>query len=141
VLDDIKAEVDRIITFPEETEKPIIAEIVARREVVTIVLYGDVSEKTLKKLADRVRDDLTAMEDISQVDVAGVRPYEISIEVPEENLRRYGLNFDHIAAVVQPRSCAIPLSIFQPVRSKPPEVRFWSEPKGRNTTDLNLRRL
>ena len=28
VLDDIKAEVDRIITFPEETEKPIITEVI-----------------------------------------------------------------------------------------------------------------
>ncbi|MHC4865316.1 MAG: efflux RND transporter permease subunit, partial [Planctomycetota bacterium] len=65
-------------------------------------------EKTLKKLADRVRDDLTAMENISQVDVAGVRPYEISIEVPEENLRRYGLNFDQIAAAVRNSSLDIP---------------------------------
>jgi multidrug efflux pump subunit AcrB len=108
VLDDIKAEVDRIITFPEETEKPIITEIVARREVVTIVLYGDVSEKALKKLADRVRDDLTVMENISQVDVVGVRPYEISIEVPEENLRRYGLNFDQIATAVRNSSLDVP---------------------------------
>ena len=108
VLDDIKAEVDRIITFPKETEKPIITEITSRYEVITIVLYGDVSEKTLKKLADRIRDDLTVMENISQVDVAGVRPYEISIEVSEENLRRYGLSFDRIAAVVRNSSLDIP---------------------------------
>ena len=108
VLDDIKAEVDRIITFPEETEKPIITEITSRFEVVTIVLYGDVPEKTLKKLADRIRDDLTAMENISQVDVAGVRPYEISIEVSEKTLRRYGLSFDQIARAVRQSSLDIP---------------------------------
>jgi multidrug efflux pump subunit AcrB len=108
VLDDIKAEVDRIITFPEETEKPIIAEIVTRYEVITIVLYGDISEKTLKKLADRVRDDLTALENISQVDVAGVRPYEISIEVSEKNLRRYGLSFDTVSRAIRQSSLDIP---------------------------------
>jgi len=108
VLDDIKAEVDRIITFPEETEKPIITEITTRYEVITIVLYGDVSEKTLKKLADRVRDDLTALENISQVDVAGVRPYEISIEVSEKTLRRYGLSFDQIARAVRESSLDVP---------------------------------
>ncbi len=108
VRDDIEAEVDRIITFPEETEKAIITEIVSRYEVITIVLYGDVSEKTLKKLADRVRDDLTAMDNISQVDVAGVRPYEISIEVSEENLRRYGLTFDQVARVVRNSSMDLP---------------------------------
>lgn len=108
VLDDIKAEVDRIITFPEETEKPIITEIMTRYEVVTIVLYGDVSEKTLKRLAEQVRDDLTAMENISQVDIAGVRPYEISIEVSEKTLRRYGLSFDQVAKAVRESSLDIP---------------------------------
>ncbi len=108
VLDDIKAEVDRIITFPKETEKPIITEITTRYEVITIVLYGDASEKTLKKLADGVRDDLTALPNISQIDVTGVRPYEISIEVSEENLRRYGLSFDQLAAIVRNSSLDVP---------------------------------
>ena len=108
VLDDIKAEVDRIITFPEETEKPIIVEVTTRYEVITIVLYGDVSEKTLKKLADQIRDDLTALENISQVDVAGVRPYEISIEVSEKTLRRYGLTFDEISRAIRESSLDIP---------------------------------
>ncbi len=108
VLDDVKAEVDRIITFPEETEKPIITEITTRYEVTTIVLYGDASEKTLKKLADQIRDDLTAMENISQVDVAGVRPYEISIEISEKTLRRYGLSFDRVARAVRESSLDIP---------------------------------
>jgi len=108
VLDDIKAEVDRIITFPEETEKPIITELTTRYEVITIMLYGDVSEKTLKRLADKVRDDLTALENISQVDVAGVRPYEISIEVSEKTLRRYGLSFDQVARAIRESSLDIP---------------------------------
>lgn len=108
VLDDIKAEVDRIITFPEETEKPIIADITTRYEVITIVLYGDVSEKALRSLADEVRDDLTALENISQVDITGVRPYEISIEVSEQTLRRYGLTFDQVASAVRQSSIDVP---------------------------------
>ena len=108
VLDDIKAEIDRIITFPEETEKPIITEITTRYEVLTIVLYGDTSERTLKVLADRIRDELTAMPNISQVYVAGVRPYEIAIEISERNLRRYGLTFDEVARVVRNSSLDVP---------------------------------
>lgn len=108
VLDDVKAEVDRIITFPEETEKPIITEITTRYEVLTIVLYGDVSERTLKELAEEVKDDLTALPNISQVDVAGVRPYELSIEVSEDTLRRYNLTFDALAAAIRNSSLDIP---------------------------------
>lgn len=108
VLDDIKAEVDTIITFPEETEKPIIAEITTRQKVISVVLSGDVDERTLKTLADQVRDDLTGLEDISQVSVSGVRPFEISIEVPEENLRRYNLSFDEVSQAVSRSSLDIP---------------------------------
>ena len=108
VLDNIKAEVDRIITFPQETEKPVIAELTTRHKVITIVIYGDVSEKTLKKLADHVRDDLTAMNNISLVAIAGVRPYEISIEVSEQTLRRYALSFDQVANAVRHSSLDVP---------------------------------
>ena len=108
VLDDVKAEVNRIITFPEETEKPIISEIKMRYQVLTVVLYGDVSERTLKELAEDVKDDLTVLPNISQVDVGGVRPYEISIEVSEETLRKYGLSFDQVTAAVRGSSLDIP---------------------------------
>ncbi len=108
VLDDIKAAVDRIETFPAETEKPVVAEGETRRRVITVVLYGDTSEKTLKALAERVRDELTAVDGISQVEVAGVRNYEISIEVSEEALRRYGLSFDQVASAVAKSSLDLP---------------------------------
>ncbi|MHC5075973.1 MAG: efflux RND transporter permease subunit [Planctomycetota bacterium] len=108
VLDDIKAQVGQIITFPEQTEKPIIAEIKTIDPVITVVVYGDVSEKVLRILASGIRDDLTTMQIISQVQIAGVRPYEISIEVSENTLRRYGLSFDQVAQVVRESSLDIP---------------------------------
>ena len=108
VLDDIKAEVDTIITFPEETEKPIISEIKTRHQVITVVVFGDVPEKILRILAEQVRDELTAMPNISQIGIAGIRPYEISIEVSEENLRRYNLSFDQVTQAVRNSSLDTP---------------------------------
>ena len=108
VLDDVKAEVDRITTFPAETEKPIITEITIRNQVINIVLYGDVPERSLKEIAEQMRDELTAMPNISQVDVTGTRKYEISIEVSEETLRRYGLSFDEVAGAVGTSSLDLP---------------------------------
>ena len=108
VLDDIKAAVDRIETFPAETEKPVVAEGTTRRRVITLVLYGDVAERTLKELAERVRDELTAHDGISQVEVAGVRRYEISIEVSEAVLQRYGLSFQQVADAVRRGSLDLP---------------------------------
>ncbi|MHC4352378.1 MAG: efflux RND transporter permease subunit [Planctomycetota bacterium] len=108
VLDDIKAEIDTIITFPEETEKPVISEIKSRPKVISVVVYGDVSEKVLRQMADQIRDDLTAKQNISQVTIAGVRPYEISVEVPEENLRRYNLSFDQVTRAIRNSSLDTP---------------------------------
>ncbi len=108
VLDDIKAAVDRIETFPAETEKPIVSESDNRREVLTIVIHGQASERTLKALAEQARDELTALREISQVEVAGVRNYEISIEVSEASLRRYELSFSQVADAVRRSSLDLP---------------------------------
>lgn len=108
VLDDVKAEIDTIITFPKETEKPIISELKTRFKVISIVVYGDVSEQTLRVLADQIRDEITDKKNITLATISGVRPYEISIEVPEENLRRYNLSFDQVTQAVRNSSLDIP---------------------------------
>lgn len=108
VLDDVKAAVDRITTFPRETEKPIIREETLRHHVVSLVLYGDVPEATLKELAERMRDELTALPEISQIELSGIRRYEISIEVPEEALRRHGLSLSDVARAVAESSLDLP---------------------------------
>ena len=108
ILDDLKNEIDRIDTFPEETEKPVIKEITRRNQVIDVVVYGDVSEKALKVVAERVRDDLRTSGLISQVELAGVRVDEISIEVSEKQLRRHGLSFDQVTAAVRRTSLDLP---------------------------------
>ena len=37
---------------------------------------------------------------ITQVELAAARPYEISVEVSESALRRYGLSFDEVGRVL-----------------------------------------
>lgn len=107
-LDDIKAEVDRIITFPAETEKPIISQVERKNQVIDLVIYGDATEATLKILAEKTRDDLLALPDITYVTLGGVRPYEISIEVSEENLQAYGLTLNMVTRAVQAGSMDLP---------------------------------
>jgi multidrug efflux pump subunit AcrB len=108
VLEDVKNEVDRIETFPAETEKPVVNELLRRNRVIDVVLYGDVPEKSLKVAAERVRNDLRGMDGISQVDLTGVRPDEISIEVSENSLRRYGLSLGQVTEAVRRASLDLP---------------------------------
>ncbi|MBU0675442.1 MAG: efflux RND transporter permease subunit [Proteobacteria bacterium] len=108
VLQDIKAEVDRITTFPEDAEKPVVAKQVRRQEVISVVVSGDLSERTLREQAEAVRDDLLALPKITQAELSGVRPYEISIEIGENNLRRYNLTLDQVAGVIRRSSLDLP---------------------------------
>jgi len=108
VLDDVKSRVDAIETFPEETEKPIIQEITNRQQVINVAVHGQLDEVSLKSLAEQVRDDLSALPEITQVELANARPYEISIEVSETLLRRHGLTFDEVAQAVRRSSLDLP---------------------------------
>jgi len=108
VLDDIKSRVDAIDTFPEQTEKPIIQELTNRRQVINLAVWGDADETTLKRLAERVRDEIASTPGISQVELTNAPPYEISIEVPENTLRRHGLTFDFVARAVRRSSLDMP---------------------------------
>ena len=107
-LDEIKKEVDRIDTFPAESEKPIVTEIVKRDPTVSVAIYGDVSERLLREVAEKIRDDLVDKKPISLVDLIGVREYEISVEVSEENLTRYAISFDHVVRAIKSGSIDLP---------------------------------
>jgi len=108
VLDEIKQAVDRIITFPTETEKPIINLLESTEQAIDVVIYGEASERTLKELAERVRDDLLTDPNITQAQLTGTRPYEISIEVSEADLRAYGMTFAELTAAVRRGSLDLP---------------------------------
>jgi len=108
VLDDVKSEVDRITTFPEDAEEPEINEVTTRRQAIQLAIHGDVPERSLKELANRMKDELTANTNISYVSVSGVRAYEISIEVSETALSAHGLSLDAITMAVRRGSLDLP---------------------------------
>jgi multidrug efflux pump subunit AcrB len=127
VMDDVKSRVDAIDTFPEEAEKPILEEILIKAPVMSLTLTADTDETTLRKLAETVRDELLTYEapppdsvtgfianairgapTISQVEIAGTRPYEISVEVSEAQLRRLGLSLSNIADSIRRSTVDLP---------------------------------
>ncbi len=108
VVDDIKSSVDAITTFPVETEKPIVRELTQRIQVTDIAVSGNLDPFTLKAVAEQVRDELTTLPGITQVDIVSAPPYEISIEVSEVALRRHSLTFDDVADAVRRSSLDLP---------------------------------
>ncbi|MGE9271202.1 MAG: efflux RND transporter permease subunit, partial [Verrucomicrobiales bacterium] len=129
VMDDVKSRVDAIDNFPEEAEKPVLEEILIKNPVMNLAITTDreVDEKTLTRLAEKIRDDLLTFESrgaqtvgdvfanlfrgpqtISQVSIAAVRDYEISIEVSDRRLRELGLTHQQVSDAVRRTSVDIP---------------------------------
>jgi multidrug efflux pump subunit AcrB len=107
-LNDIKGKVDSINTFPAETERPIVSQVTATSQVSDIVISGDTDERSLKALAEQMREEIAAIDGISQVTMEYVRPDEISVEVSETTLRRYGLTLDAVASAIRRSSLNLP---------------------------------
>jgi multidrug efflux pump subunit AcrB len=104
VLDDVKARVDAISTFPAGAEKPVVVDVEVPLIVLSVVVSGETDPLTLKRIACEVRDELTAWPGITRVEIANAPPYEVSIEVSEDALRRHGLTFDDVSHAVRQNS-------------------------------------
>lgn len=105
---DIKSAVDRITSFPVEAEEPRVSTATYRRKVISLVLYGDQDEGILREMIEKIRDRLLQNPLITQVELFGVRPLEISIEVPQDILRRYKLTLEEVAARLRKASVELP---------------------------------
>lgn len=108
VLNDIKGKVDAIATFPQDAEKPIVRAFSATGTVLSLALWGDADDQTLKRIAEELRNDIVDLDGISTVTVHYVRPLEISVEVSEFTLRQYGLTLDQVARAIDRASLDLP---------------------------------
>ncbi|HCD56981.1 MAG TPA: AcrB/AcrD/AcrF family protein, partial [Halieaceae bacterium] len=105
---EIKTRVDAINTFPVEAERPVVTELAYRHYMAAVSLAGNLGERDLKRLGERLRDDLAAQPHVSVVELDTPRPYEVSVEVSEYTLRRYGLTFSDVVAAIRGSSLNLP---------------------------------
>ena len=108
VLQDATNEIDRIQSFPELAEEPIISLVEVRNQVVTVLVHGDLEEQILRDVAERIRDELLQRPGITLVELGVARPREISIEVPQRHLRAYGLTLNQIAQEIGEAAIELP---------------------------------
>ena len=108
VLEEVKTAVSNISSLPEDSETPVVNMVRRRQEVLQLVLFGNVSELALSDLAENIKNDLLSNEKITQVDVIGVRNHEISIEIPQAQLQRYGLTMQDVANTIRASTLDLP---------------------------------
>ncbi|MBU3001943.1 efflux RND transporter permease subunit [Paraglaciecola arctica] len=100
LLADIKSRVDAINNFPADAENPVVSLAQRTREVIAVTISGIYGEKEINEFAEHVRDDLLRIPGITQLDLSGVRDYEIALEIPQDRLRQYGLTLAEVSTAV-----------------------------------------
>ena len=127
VLDDMKTRVDAIDNFAENIESPVYDEVLIKNQVLTVAISADADEQTLRGYADRIRNGMLSYvpeepdnwlgkfiysfggdSGVSQVELSGTRPYEISIELSQDSMNAYGVSFEDVANAVRASSIDLP---------------------------------
>ncbi|MFI2810359.1 efflux RND transporter permease subunit [Microbulbifer zhoushanensis] len=103
-MNDVKIRVDSISSFPRDIEPPQVHQWVNRQEYIRVAVHGDLGERELKRLAEQLRREAATLPAISVVELFGTRMEEVSIEVSELDLRRYGITFQEVADAIRASS-------------------------------------
>ena len=107
MLQDVKNAVDGISQFPAGAEKPIVYAQTSRgmggmsNVVGFYSLYGPDNLWELKKMAEKIERELLSSKEISQIEVLGYPPVIIAVDIRENDLLKYGLNFNFISNVIR----------------------------------------
>ncbi|MEC7861850.1 MAG: efflux RND transporter permease subunit [Verrucomicrobiota bacterium] len=152
VLDDIKARIDSIENFAENIESPLYEEVLIKNQVLTVAISADTDERTLRGYAEKIRDGILVYKPpkptgwlnrmissfrgssgVTQAELSGLRSYEISIELSEDNMRAYGITFSAVADAVRASSIDLPGGA---VRTDAGEVLIKAESKRYDTADF-----
>ena len=123
-LNDVKNAVDSITSFPRDLENPRVRRFEWRQEMMRVALAGDVGEKALTRLANKLRNELAALPYITQVDLFGNRREEVTIELSERALRNYGLTFSEVASAIRRDSMNVSVG---EVRTETGDVQLRAE--------------
>lgn len=104
LLNDIKLRVDAISTLPGEAERPVISIAERVRQVISIVIAGDLDEKELRRLGEFHRDQMLAIDGVSSIEFDSARDFEIGIEIKPETLDALDLTLRDVANAINQSS-------------------------------------
>lgn len=140
-LQDVNSAIDRIDSFPANAEEPIVTLVDINQSAMSVVVWGDTDPATLRRIASDVQNGLASLDNLSRVEFKNAPPYELSIELREADMRRFGLSFDAVAGAVASSSLDLPGGT---IRAESEEILVRSKGQAYDAKDfaaLPLRRL
>jgi multidrug efflux pump subunit AcrB len=103
-LDEVKLRIDQINNLPQAAFQPQVQRWENRGQFMGLAVHGKVDGRELKRLGDRVRDDIAQLPGGELAELQGTLDEQVNIEVTEESLRRFGLSFGDVANAIRQSS-------------------------------------
>lgn len=100
LLADIKSRVDAINTFPADAENPVVSLADRKRDVITVAVTAPYGEKEVREYAENIRDRLLTLNGVTQVELDGIRDYEIAIELSLDRMRELNLSISEVSNII-----------------------------------------
>ena len=100
LLDEVKARVDGIRNLPPDSFRPQVFRWDARPDIMYLALYGQKDRLTLQREANEIRLQLTKLTGLQLTEQISKIPEQVTIEVSESALKRYGLTFSQVSQAI-----------------------------------------
>ena len=127
-INEVKSAVDAVTSLPRDIEPPRVQRRQFRNEMIRVAVHGDLSERELTRLAEELKDEMAALPYVATINLFGTRKEEVTVELSESAMRRFGLTFEEVANAI--RSNSINLSSGR-VRTETGDVQL----RARNLAD------
>jgi multidrug efflux pump subunit AcrB len=101
---EVRTKVEAITGLPPTVERVQVQRQVGRDWSMIMSIHGNVDERVLRETAKRVRDEIALMPGGVNTIYFGARAPEVSIELSETAMQRFGLTFDQVANAIRESS-------------------------------------
>ncbi len=103
-LQDIQGEIDRIRTYPEAADDPMVVLNSRAVDVLEFVISGSEDILFIREWAEYLKTELLNSPSITQVELDNLPDREIHIEISQDTLRKYGLTLPEVASAIRTSS-------------------------------------
>ena len=122
--DDIKAAIDGISDFPEESEDAIIEQLGRTSLVANVAITSEnLTAAELKALTETYRNKLLAIPEIPIVTVGGFSTHQLQVLIDPDNLRKFQLSVQDIANLISAQALELPAGLLES-RETSYQIRF-----------------
>ncbi len=135
LLSDIKNAVDGISNFPSGAERPIVAKS-RSKDMAFFMSLSSESDNILElnEMANRIEDDLLSTGEISQITIFGLPSnLELTVELDETQMRRYGLTFTDIQNAISNNNIDVSGGT---IRNSREQIKILSRQKSIDAEDI-----